>query len=146
MTSGVHLKEQKIIEVKYGDVLHALKRTDPEFSEFGEAYFSTVHNQSIKAWKRHREATLNIVVPVGRIRFVIYDDRKSSEGLGQFQEEYLSRENYKRLTLPPMVWLGFQGAGDGENVLLNLSSLVHDPSESDRLDIDEIEFDWRKAK
>ena len=40
---GVSLTPIKIITNPKGDVMHALKRTDDSFSEFGEAYFSTIH-------------------------------------------------------------------------------------------------------
>ena len=32
----------------------------------------------IKAWKKHKEQTQNITVPIGEIILVVYDDRKGS--------------------------------------------------------------------
>ena len=83
---GVILTTQKIISVDGGNVLHAMKRDDPGYTSFGEAYFSTVKSQAIKAWKRHRRMTLNIVVPVGSIRFIIVDDRNIKASKPHYQE------------------------------------------------------------
>ena len=137
---GGYVTPLKRIEVKDGDVLHAMKRIDPGFNGFGEAYFSIIKSGLIKAWKRHRQMTLNFVVPVGAVRFVMFDDRKKS--VGCFHEISISPDNYCRLTVPPMVWVGFQGLGKGMNLLLNIADIVHDPMESDRKNIDEIEFNW----
>ena len=83
-------------------------------------YFSIIKPGAIKAWKRHREMTLNLIVPLGAIRFVIYDDRKSSASNGVFQEVILSRKNYCRLTIPPMLWTGFQCVDENKSFLLNI--------------------------
>lgn len=91
---GVILTPQKIISVDGGNVLHAMKRDDPGYTTFGEAYFSTVKSQVIKAWKRHRRMTLNIVVPVGSIRFIIVDDRNIKASKPHYQEVILSKDNY----------------------------------------------------
>ncbi len=129
-----------IIKVNKGDVMHAMKSHDPGFSGFGEAYFSVVSYNAIKAWKRHHEMTLNLVVPVGKIRFVLFDDRKASNT--QFQEVIISKDNYCRLTVPPMVWIGFQGLSDNRSMLLNIADIEHNPHEVDKKNIDQIEFNW----
>ena len=78
---GVILTSLGIIEVEGGNVLHAMKQEDNGFNGFGEAYFSTAEHKVIKGWKRHFEMTLNIVVPIGHIRFVLYDDRDVRAGV-----------------------------------------------------------------
>ena len=129
-----------IIETDKGDVMHGMKSYDPGFSGFGEAYFSVVNHNAIKAWKRHHEMTLNLVVPVGKIRFVLFDNRKLTNG--RFQEVIISKDNYCRLTIPPMVWLGFQGLSDDGSMLLNIANIEHNPGEVDRLEVDKINYDW----
>lgn len=142
--AGVKVTPLKIISVIGGDVFHALKKEEPEFAGFGEAYFSTVERGAIKAWKRHHEMTLNIIVPVGTIRFVMYDDREASKTFREYQTVKLSRENYCRITVPPMVWMGFQGCDDGLNLLLNIASISHDPEEVDKKPFNEISFNWEE--
>jgi len=140
---GVIITPLKVIKTKGGDVLHGMKSSDPGFCGFGEAYFSVVDTLEIKGWKCHKKMVLNLIVSVGVIRFVIYDDRQDSSSYGELQEVILSKDsNYCRLTIPPMVWVAFQGVGDCTNMLLNIASIEHSPEESDRKKLNEIKFDW----
>jgi dTDP-4-dehydrorhamnose 3,5-epimerase len=88
--------------------------------------------------------TLNIVVPLGEIGFVLYDDREGSPTRGSFYETSLSRHAYFRLTVPPGIWMAFYGKGEGENMLLNIASTPHDPAESENLPLmnDHIKYSW----
>ncbi len=129
----VQLTPLKIIEGDTGNILHALKIHEDSFHGFGEAYFSTVSLNGIKGWKRHKLMILNIVVPIGAIKFVLYDGRENSKTYGQVQEVELSKDNYRRLTVPPGVWMAFKGLNEGINMLLNIGSLPHDPAETDNL-------------
>lgn len=144
MIEGVELTPLKVIPGDSGNVLHAMKRTESSFHGFGEAYFSTVDQGAIKAWKRHHKMTLNLVVPCGEIKFVLYDDRQDSQTYGQINELTLSLQNYQRLTVPPMVWLGFKGLSDDLNMLMNVSNIPHDPDEYDRIDAykNHINYQW----
>jgi len=146
LIDGVVLTALQIIELADGSVFHAIKNDDPGFIEFGEAYFSTVNPGAIKAWKRHNEMTLNLVVPVGKIRFVIFDDRKKSKSYSKFYQVTLSKKNYMRLTVPPGVWMGFQCVDDEVAMLLNVASIPHDHKEADKKPIEEINFNWRMFK
>ena len=141
---GVLIVPLKIISIDGGDVLHAMKSSDEGYLGFWEAYFSTIKHGVVKAWKRHREMVLNLIVPVGMITFVLYDDRQDSSTYGSFQEIILSQENYCRLTVPPMVWLGFKGVMEGANsMLLNIANIPHDPDEVDRLELDVLKYNWK---
>jgi len=140
MINDVIVTPLKIIDVPGGNVLHALKAEDSGYSGFGEAYFSTVESGAIKAWKRHRDMILNIVVPVGQIKFVLFDDR--SDDKEEFHEIILSKSNYCRLTVPPMVWMGFQGMSKNTSMLLNIASIPHDPHEVNRKFEEEIKYNW----
>lgn len=142
MIDGVELTSLKVIDVAGGDVLHAMKINDKGYEGFGEAYFSLIERGIIKCWKLHKEMTLNLVVPIGAIRFVIFDNRKDSSTYGCFQEVTLSRENYMRLTVPPMLWLGFQGLSEKDSLLLNIANIRHNPNEMISKKINEINFDW----
>ena len=139
---GVCLEPLSIIEVENGNILHGLKSSDKEFESFGEAYFSIIEFEKIKAWKKHIEMTLNIIVPVGEIKFVLFDDRSNSLTYRNFQVVNLSTSQYSRLTIPKNIWLGFQGVGKKLNLLLNIASIEHDPNEVIKKDINQIEYNW----
>lgn len=139
---GVIVTPQKRIPNPKGDILHVMKRSGAGYAGFGEAYFSTVHDKVIKGWKRHRRATLNLVVPVGAVRFVIYDDRPDSATKGSFDDLILGGETHVRLTVPPGLWMAFQGRSEGLNLLLNIANEEHDPCEADNINIEDIPFAW----
>ncbi len=140
MLNHVKLSKLSIIQTKGGNILHALKKSDNGFSGFGEAYFSCVEPNEIKAWKRHRTMISNIIVPTGKIKFVLFDS--SNESLPSSKEVILSQDNYFRLTIPPMLWLGFQNLSKNTSMLLNISQIEHDPDEIDRLDLHKLKYKW----
>ncbi|SON50958.1 dTDP-4-dehydrorhamnose 3,5-epimerase family protein [Vibrio tapetis] len=142
MIEGVVYTPLLRIEHPKGDIFRGLKASEPSFSSFGEAYFSSITNGEIKGWKKHRKMVLNLIVPVGAIKFVIYDDRPDSSTYGQFSRFTLSPENYARLTVPHGVWLAFQGVGCELNLLLNIASIEHDPEESMSQPISQVEYNW----
>lgn len=139
---GVLLTPLKVINTCGGNVLHGMKVKESGYSGFGEAYFSFIATDVIKGWKRHHQMVLNLVVPVGIVRFVIYDDRKGSVTYNNYQEVTLSKDNYQRLTVPPMLWMAFQGVGQQENMLLNVASIPHEPNEADLKPVEELPFRW----
>jgi dTDP-4-dehydrorhamnose 3,5-epimerase len=87
---------------------------------------------------------LNYAVPVGRIKFVLHDDRPSSPTRGETQELILGPDNYVLVTVPPLVWNGFKGLGTDMSLVANCASIPHDPNEISRLDPedDRILYDW----
>lgn len=143
MIEGMIITQLDIIDTPGGNVMHAMKSSSSGYSKFGEAYFSQVHNGAVKAWKRHKSMVLNLVVPVGKIKFVLYDDRKLSSG--EFQEVILSKENYCRLTVPPMIWMGFQGMDSDMSLLLNIANLQHDATEVEKQPVSSFDYKWGKA-
>ena len=145
MIEGVLLTSLRVIDAPGGAVRHGLRAHDPGYVGFAEVYFSSIDYGVIKAWKRHRRVTLNIVVPKGKIMFVIYDDRPDSSTRGAFEEIVLSdRKAYKRLTVPPGLWMAFEGLADGSSLLMNLIDEPHDPEEADVVVLDAIPYEgWR---
>jgi dTDP-4-dehydrorhamnose 3,5-epimerase len=139
---GMIIEPLKKITHPKGDIYHALKASELSFVDFGEAYFSTVIHNEVKGWKKHLDMTMNLIVPVGSVRFVLFDDRKESTTSNQYFEIIASQDNYIRLTVPPGVWLAFQGITSGQNLLLNIASLEHNPDEAVTVNINDIPFGW----
>ena len=140
MIKDVLITKLDVIDTPGGSVMHAMKESSIGYSGFGEAYFSQVDKGAVKAWKRHKKMTLNLIVPLGEVRFVLFDDREILSA--QFQEIIISKNNYCRLTVPPMIWMGFQGLSDGDSMLLNIADIEHDPNEVDRKEIEKINYNW----
>ena len=142
MINGLILAPMKVIDVVGGSVLRAMSIGNVGYNGFGEAYFSTVEYNTIRGWKMHKEMTLNLVVPIGSIRFVVYDNSKDSSTAGNFEEIILSAEHYARLTVPPKLWVGFQGMGKGTNLLLNIANIPHNDTEVDHAQLKSFGYDW----
>ena len=138
---GVLVTPLRRISTPGGDVLHAMKAIDQGFLGFGEAYFSMIERDSVKGWKRHNEATLNFMAPVGLINVRVHD-----EAAGLYQDYRLgpdSPDNYVRLTIRPGLWVAFGGLAAPVNLLLNISTHAHDPAEADNVPLNT--FAWLEA-
>ena len=133
---GVILTPLKQIYHPKGDLFHGMKKSDNGYDGFGEAYFSTINQNDIKGWKKHKKMTLNLIVPVGEINFVVYNEETKD-----FFSVTLSQNNYRRLTVKPNLWMAFQGVGE-YNMLLNLASIEHNPTEAISVDLSEINYEW----
>jgi len=119
-----------------GNIFHALKKSEVGFNGFGEAYFYMIDKGTIKGWKKHTEMIMNLVVPLGIVQLVIYDEYKE-----EFFSVELSQDNYQRLTVLPNLWMAFRGIGD-YNMLLNIASIEHNPDESINTNIESIKYEW----
>lgn len=118
-----------------------LKATDPHFETFGEIYFSTVLPGAVKAWHLHRTKTINLAVPIGTVKAVVW--KPGSEPW----ETLLGRETYGLLTIYPDAWYGFQGLGDTEALIANCATEPYDAAEGEDLppDATEIPYRWASA-
>ena len=139
MKSNIQVHDLNIIPVEGGNVQHFLRSDESSFNGFGEAYFSFIEKGKIKGWKLHTRMTMNLVVPVGEVGFVFYVESDSS-----FQVLKIGTNNYKRLTVPPNIWFGFKGLGLYSNLVVNLSNIIHDPSECKKIEISKLKFDWNQ--
>mgnify|MGYP001214238443 CR=1 FL=1 len=112
------------------------------FAGFGEAYFSEIKSGKVKGWNRHKKMILNLIVPFGEVTFVICDKRESSRSKGKFFKVTLSQTNYKRLTVPPRLWIAFRGNGINTNLILSIANMEHDPNEIEKMNLDKISYNF----
>jgi dTDP-4-dehydrorhamnose 3,5-epimerase len=136
-TNQIQVTPLKKISTPGGDVLHALKSSEQDFKGFGEIYFSLIEKNAIKAWKRHTQMSMNLVVPFGLARFIFLD-----EGDKKFIVHEIGATNYVRLSVPPGIWFGFQGIHINPSLIVNIANIPHDPEEVERLLPEDIEYNW----
>ena len=129
-----------IFETKGGNVMHAMRDGDRGYVSYGESYFSWVDSGSIKAWKYHSKMVMNLIVPIGLVRFVFH--LENNEKSPSFFQLDIGEKNYVRVTVPPRIWFGFQGLGVKPSLVLNIGSVPHDPDEVHRKLLHEFPFDW----
>jgi len=146
MIEGIKITPLKQIKDERGKVMHMLRNDSENFTKFGEIYFSTAHPNKVKGWHLHSKMTLNYAVVLGEIKLVLYDSRTSSKTKGQVQEFFLSQENYKLISVPPLIWNGFMNIGNTTAIVANCADLPYDDTEikcKSAYDKD-ISYDWKK--
>lgn len=144
MINGIIQTPLKQIHDERGKVMHMLRATDPHFQKFGEVYFSWIYPDIIKAWHKHTEMIMNYAIPVGAIKLALYDDRPDSSTCGQINEFFMNCENYYLLTIPSGIWYGFKAVGNAPAMIVNCSSIAHDPQEISRINYDDprVPYNW----
>ena len=143
MIHDVKITPLKIISDNRGKVMHMLRTDSQVFEKFGEIYFSTIYHQSIKGWHLHKESTLNYVCIKGKVKLVLFDNRKESSTKGVYQELILSPEDYFLVTIPPNIWNGFKGLDEAESIIANCLTLPHDEKEMVRKDPFDENFSYK---
>ena len=146
MIQGINIHPLKQIKDDRGKIMHMMRNDSDFFKNFGEIYFSTVNQNYIKAWHLHKENTLNYVCIHGKVKLVLFDDRKESSTKSNFEEIILSPEKYFLITIPPNVWNGFKGIGEGESIIANCLDLPHNEREMVREDpySKKFQYNWNK--
>jgi len=142
--AGVEVVPLRRIVDDRGAVSLMLKATDPHFVRFGEIYFSSVYPGVVKAWKNHHRLTANYACVHGRIKLVLWDDRRASPTRGGVMEELIGPDEYKLVVIPPGIWHGFQGLGEPISILANCATEPSDPDELERLEprASIVPYDW----
>ena len=143
MIHDVKITPLKIISDNRGKVMHMLRTDSQVFEKFGEIYFSTIYHQSIKGWHLHKESVLNYVCIKGKVKLVLFDNRKESSTKGVYQELILSSEDYFLVTIPPNIWNGFKGLDRAESIIANCLTLPHNEREMVRKDLFDKSFSYK---
>lgn len=134
MIKDIKITPLKIISDNRGSVMHMLRNDSPIFKSFGEIYFSTINENSIKAWHLHKKSTLNYVCISGKVKLVLFDDRENSVTKGKIEEINLSPKDYFLVTIPPNIWNGFKGLEKPNSIIANCLDLPHDEKEMVRIE------------
>jgi dTDP-4-dehydrorhamnose 3,5-epimerase len=146
MIDGVRIRPLAQIPDERGKIMKMIEETDEGFERFGEIYFSCVYPGVVKGWHLHKRMTLNYACVSGMIKLVLYDDRDSSPTRGETQEIFMGEDDYKLVTIPPLVLNGFKGIGTQAAIVANCSTMPHDPDEIVRVDPhdSDIPYDWSR--
>ena len=139
---GFKLTKLKKINLSKGNVLKFIDKNNKNFIKFGEVYFYFVNYKSIKAWKMHKKMTLNITVPIGNVRFVLFEMKKNK--VTKIEEVKIGQNDYRLLTINPKIWYGFIGISKNPSMIVSLTNMLHDENEMVRENINFFDYNWRK--
>lgn len=148
LIDGVEVRPLKIFPDERGSVMRMMRNDDPNFEKFGEIYFSSVNNHSVKAWHIHRSMVLNYAVVYGKIELVLYDQREmspTSEMVNVFRMDgYPDYKHYVIVKIPPRVWNGFRSISGGTSIVANCSTEPPSPDEMGRIPPKDFHlyYDW----
>jgi dTDP-4-dehydrorhamnose 3,5-epimerase len=125
----------KKIEGPKGSVLHILRANAPHFMKFGEVYISITDPGAIKGWKLHKEISQNFSVPIGKMKFVFFDDRSNSKTKGAVVEMESSLDNYYLIQVPPKIWYAFTTVSKEPGYIVNCASHWFTEGESETIEL-----------
>jgi len=139
---GVLVVPKKIVGDDRGKVMHVLRSDDPSFDHFGEAYFSEIFAGVTKGWKLHTLSVSNMVVPVGEVRFVMFDASEGSATKGEYDDVTIGESNYQMLVVPPGVVYAWRNSADRSALVLNCATELWSAGESSHLPLEAYPFEW----
>jgi len=144
MIDGIKITPLRQILDERGKVMHMLRADAEHFIAFGEIYFSTVDHGVVKGWQQHTKMHLNYAVISGKIKLVLFDDRKESPSHGEIQEFFMGPDNYFLLTVPPFIWYGFKGLSTEPAIIANCATIPHEQGEAVKkaTTTPDIPYDW----
>jgi dTDP-4-dehydrorhamnose 3,5-epimerase len=137
------LKNIKIIKLKSfknnkGDVFRAYRKNEEKIGKFGEVYFSWIKKNAIKGWKLHKKMHMNLVVPVGSVRFVFYYNKK-------FKVITIGEKKYCRIYVPNNIFFAFQNISNKKSLVVNYSNIIHqEDKETSNLSLEKLSYIWKK--
>ena len=86
MIEGVKITKLKILRDQRGSVLTMLRSDSKVYESFGEIYFSTI-------FIKIKLGILNYACIKGKVKLILYDDRKNSKSFGKYDEYILTPKN-----------------------------------------------------
>ena len=133
----IKIEKYNIVWNENGIILKILNNKQSNLKFYKDAYFSFVKFNKIKGWKKHTKMTMTLVVPVGKVQFVFYDESK-------FRSIIIGDNRFSKIIVPPNIWFAFKGISKGKNLVFNLANLKHNDKEIVRKRKNEIKYNWKK--
>ena len=140
---GVLIDKINQINNPKGSVFKMIKKNSLGYKKFGECYFSEIYSGSIKGWKIHSKQTQNLTVPIGKLKLVLIDLRKSSNTHMNILEILIGRpENFFRITIPPGIAYGFKCTSEITALIVNFTDTEFDAQENQTIPLDDINIPY----
>ena len=80
---------------------------------------------------------LFLTVPVGKVKFVFFDELSN-----KFYSFIFKEKKQKILIIKPKIWFGFKGLSKKKSLIVSCSTLKHSKNEILRKEIKEIKYKW----
>jgi len=129
-----------------GYLMELLRRDDPVFTRFGQAYVSLSYPGVVRAWHYHQVQTDGICVVKGMAKVVAYDTRDDSPTKGELCELFIGEQNPVLVKIPPMIYHGYKAISTEPVLVINFPSEPYNRQHPDELrlpyDSPEVPYNW----
>lgn len=128
----IKVLERKVIRGPQGGVFRMLRADDPEFSQFGEIYFSLVEKGVVRGWYWHERSTLNYMLLKGELSLAFAHEASDLSMPARWHRLHLKALDGKLVQIPPRTWYAFAAGGPDSALLANCATELHDEAEMKR--------------
>ncbi len=84
----------------------------------------------------------NLVVPLGHVRFVLFDAREGSPSYGVYDDVTIGVTHYSMLSIPPGVVYAWRTVGEETAMVVNCATELWAPDESTNQPLDTYTYSW----
>ena len=130
----IKFKKLKITKLKNGNIFHIFKNSK-SIKKINEIYCSQIKFNKIKAWKKHKKVNLKLVVPIGKVKFVMYNKKN-------FYSAVVGEKKFGILTIPSGYWYGFKGENKHKSLIISFIDHKFSESETERKELKSIKYNW----
>lgn len=130
----IKFKKLKVTEIKNGNIFHIFKNSK-SIKKINEIYCSQIKFGKIKAWKKHHKTNLKLVVPYGKVKFVILNKKK-------FYSIVIGEKNFGLITIPSGCWYGFKGVNQSKSLIVSFIDHKFSEKEIERKKLKSIKYTW----
>ena len=150
MINGVILKDLVVHKDTRGQLFEIMRKDEPHFLRFGQAYITVCNPGWVKGWHYHKKQSDTFFVLKGKSKIVLYDIRKNSPTRGKIGVYILSEAKPQILRIPKGVVHGFECVGKTESRIMNIPDYLYNYKKPDeyriKLDSKEVPYKpwWHK--
>jgi dTDP-4-dehydrorhamnose 3,5-epimerase len=117
---GVKVKPLRALPDERGRLFEILRKDEPIFDRFGQAYVTTTYPGVVKAWHYHKLQDDYFCCLRGMIKLVVYDHREGSPTHGRINEFFIGEHNLQLVVVPRLTYHGWKCISTDEAMILNL--------------------------
>jgi len=128
-----------------GYLYEMLRKDDPFYKGFGQAYVSSINPGVVKGFHKHSMQTDHVVCVVGQIKLVLIRDlgpRPSGGTMADVEEHHLSVLSPQMVVIPPDIYHGWMCVGNEPALVINFSTHPFDPQTPDEERVDPHDNPW----
>ena len=130
----INLKKIKNLK---GNIQLIKKYKKNSLKNISEIYSLWINKNQIKGWNFHKKMTVNLIILVGKVKFVIYNPKNYS-----FKSYIINEKKPQMIVIPPKRYFGIKNLYKSKSLLLNIANLKHNKNEYTKTPLNKIKYSW----